>query len=232
MESWRRRMWEAILDAWALVLPIDCAGCDAEDRGLCQDCLAELRPELTPRRTSGGLVVVTALRYEGRVRRIILAFKEHQRTDVAAPLSRPLEAAIRHALASGPAELTAVPTSRSSFSRRGYDPVALLMRHTGLAHAGVLMAARRTASQKSLGLSGRAENLSGALAAKSILVGRRFVLVDDILTTGATLDEAARAIRAAGGEVVGAAAMAFTPRFLPVRDKPSHEDYGGAKGAQ
>ena len=92
--------------------------------------------------------------------------------------------------------------------------------------------ARRTAAQKSLGSSGRASNLHGALVAKRSLAGRVFVLVDDVLTTGATLDEAARAIRAAGGEVVGAATVAFTPRLFAVRDNLNGERYGGSKGAQ
>ena len=232
MGAWATRWWGALLDAWALVLPVDCAGCGAEDRGLCGDCVRELAADPTPRITAGGLAVVTALRYEGRVRRIILALKEHQRTDVATALSRPLEAAIRRVFTGGGAELVTVPPSRASYRRRGYDPVAMLVRPTGFARSRVLVPARRTVAQKSLDSAARAQNLSGALVARVSLAGRRFVLVDDILTTGATLDEAARAIRTAGGEVVGAATLAFTPRLFPARDKPTAEDYGGAKGAE
>ena len=68
------------------------------------------------------------------------------------------------------------------------------------------------ARQKDLGSADRAVNLTGAFVALGRLDGRRFLVVDDVLTSGATIREAVRAIRAAGGEVVGGAALAFTPR--------------------
>ena len=185
----------------------------------------------TPRTTAGGLPVVTALRYEGVVRRVILALKEQERLDVAGHLAAPLAAAIA-AAAVRRAELVPVPTSRAAYRRRGFDPVALLLRRAGFRSARVLRHARSTGRQKSLGVAERAANLRGALAARRPLHGRSFVLVDDVLTTGATLDEAARAIRAAGGSVELAVALAFTPRLLPIRDIPDAGEYGGAKGAR
>jgi predicted amidophosphoribosyltransferase len=76
----------------------------------------------------------------------------------------------------------------------------------------VLAPARRSAEQKALSIRARAANREGSLRAVRRLDGRRFLLVDDVLTTGATLGEAARALRAAGGSVVGAATLAYTPR--------------------
>jgi ComF family protein len=223
--TWR----DALLDAWAVLMPVECAGCGAPDRALCPACAASILPVPTPRVTAGGLRVVSALRYEGAVRRVILALKEQHRTDVAAALATPLAAVLA---ASAPVELAPVPTSRAAYRRRGYDPVVLLLRGAALRPSRVLAHARSTSRQKALGAHERAANLRGAFVARAPLAGRSFVLVDDVLTTGATLDEAARAIRAAGGEVVGAATLAFTPRLLPFRDKPSGEDYRGPKGAQ
>lgn len=220
---------DALRDTRALLFPIDCAGCGTEDRGLCDDCSARLRPEVTPRTIDGGsLVVHTALRYESEVRRIVLAFKEEGRTDLARVLAFPLGEAIRASLLEHPgAVLVPVPSSREGYRRRGFDPVLWLLRRTGRRFERMLVPARTTAVQKSLGRKERAENLRDAFVARRSARGRRVILVDDILTTGATLSEASRALSAAGGTVVGAATMAFTPRLTRSRDITVTEDYGG-----
>ena len=223
----------ALLDAWAIIMPVECAGCGELDRTLCDACVGSLIPLPTTRSTPGGLRVVTALRYEGVVRSVILAVKEQHRTDAVGALAPSLAAAVGRMLAlGGGVEVVPVPTSRAAYRRRGYDPLALLVRGAGHRRSTVLRATRRTASQKTLGLAQRAQNLSGAFTAKGDLTGRSFVLVDDVMTTGATLDEAARALAAAGGTVLGAATLAFTPRIFAFRDNAKGEDYGGATGAQ
>ncbi len=167
------------------------------------------------------------------MRRALLQFKEHHRTDTVGRLARALDAALTHATPAGTsAEFVPVPSSRSARRRRGYEPVVLLLVATRRRPARVLRASRATASQKALGAAARSENLRGAFTARGDLAGREFVIVDDVLTTGATLDEAARALSQAGGTVIGAATLAFTPRLHRWRDKRSGQDYGGAKGAQ
>jgi ComF family protein len=207
------RISRALLDAIAVLAPVDCAGCGSADRALCEDCRPKLQPAVTPRSLPDGSTVFTALRYEGVVRHTLLALKEGGRTDVVKALSAPLGAALMRA--SQPcAEFLAVPSSRAAWRRRGYDPVALLCKRAGIEHAKVLRPARATVSQKSLGSSDRALNLHESMQSRISLRGRRFIIVDDVVTTGATLAEAARAVRAAGGEVVGQAALAFTPRLF------------------
>ena len=207
------RITGALLDALAVLSPVDCAGCGSPDRALCEQCQLELEPAVTPRTLPDGSTVFTALRYEGVVRRTLLALKESGRTDVARPLSASLSAALDRAAQPG-AEFLAVPTSRAAWRRRGYDPVALLCKRAGYEPARVLRSSRATQTQKTLGLDDRALNLHESMRSRVPLRGRRFILVDDIVTTGATLSEAARAVRAAGGEVVGHAALAFTPRLF------------------
>jgi ComF family protein len=207
------RISGALLDAFAVLSPVDCAGCGSADRSLCEQCQLELEPAVTPRTLPDGSTVYTALRYEGVVRRTLLALKESGRTDVVQPLSVSLSAALARAAQPG-AEYLCVPTSRAAWRRRGYDPVALLCKRAGFPSARVLKASRATASQKTLGSEDRAINLHESMRSRISLRGRSFILIDDVVTTGATLTEAARAVRAAGGEVVGIAALAFTPRLF------------------
>ncbi|WP_411701242.1 ComF family protein [Conyzicola sp.] len=213
---------DALLDALALVLPVECAGCGAPDRSLCDTCRVGLVAPVQRRLLADGTPVFYALDYEGSVRLAIIALKENGRTDVARALAVPLARAMS-AAASGPPDVDAlsnvetlpVPTSRSAFRRRGYDPLALLLRRAGVRTAAELSHTRRAAQQKRLAVDERASNRAGSLRARRRLDGRRFLLVDDILTSGSTLAEAARAVREAGGEVVAAAALAYTQKRVP-----------------
>lgn len=199
-------MHPALLDALAVLFPVDCAGCGAPDRAVCTACAAALDQPRIESRTPAGLPVLSALRYEATARALILALKESNRTDVAGPLARCLAPLLPPRLT-----LVAVPPSVAAWRRRGYDPVRLLVRRPTLS---VLRVARETAAQKSLGVGERVANRAGFLRATRSLYGLRVVIVDDVMTTGATVDEAARAIQSAGGVVDYAVTLAATPRHF------------------
>ena len=205
------RIRSAANEALSLFLPVECAGCGAPDRAVCSECQRLLEPTVVQRTTPGGLPCFTALRYEAEVRRVILAFKEENRTDLA----RAFALALRAALLAAPddCEVLAVPTSREAFRRRGFDPVRSLASAAGYRTRAELVIAN-SSRQKALSVEARAENRAGSMRPRRSLAGRRFVLLDDVLTTGATLDEAARAVSAADGEVVASAALAFTPKLF------------------
>lgn len=181
-----------------------------------------VRPE--PER-AGLPPVYAAAPYEGVVRATLLAHKERGALTLAGPLGAALAGAVLAGPAGaarvGPGEIGAgggtapvllvpVPSSRRAVRARGHDPtrrIALAaagrLRGAGTAArvAAVLRQRRAVADQAGLTSRQRLANLDGALevAAGSarLLAGGQVVLVDDLMTTGASLTEAARAVRAA-----------------------------------
>jgi len=205
----------ALRDALALVLPVACAGCDEPDTTLCEACVELLAPAPRRRytaRDSGheGIAVWSGLRFDGVAARVLRALKEDGRTGLARALAPALAAAV--AAAGDPAAvIVPVPTSRAAFRRRGYRVVELVAARAGLRVEPLLVHTRRTADQRGLDQDARRRNVAASLRSRDA-AGRRVLVLDDVVTTGATLAEAARALRAAGADVVGAVTIAATPR--------------------
>ncbi len=200
----------ALADALALVLPVRCAGCDVPDVALCEGCRSALAPHV--HRAGEALPVWAGLSFEGVPARVIRALKQDGRTGLARVLAPALRTAVDAATAgAGPASVVPVPTSRAAYRRRGYRVVELIARRAGVPVVPLLRQARLTADQRGLARDARRCNVAGSMRAKDA-AGRRILILDDVATTGATLAEAARALREAGAEVVGAAVVAATPR--------------------
>jgi predicted amidophosphoribosyltransferase len=110
-----------------------------------------------------------------------------------------------------------VPPHVGRLRERGFSPPLVLARAAARALGGrvdsrSLLAARATASQTGLSRAGRRRNVAGAFrVAPRFGRGARLALVDDVVTTGSTLAEAARALRSAGAECVVAVCAARTP---------------------
>lgn len=205
---------EALAQALALVLPVVCAGCGEPDVSLCEVCADALRPAphrqaLLPDGPAGGFPVWSGLRFEGVASRVLRALKEEGRTGLARDLAPALAAAVA-ASAHPTALLVPIPTSRAAFRRRGYRVVDLVAARAGLRVAPLLVQTRRTADQRGLDQERRRENVAGSLRARDV-AARRVIVLDDVVTTGATLGEAVRALSHGGAEVVGAATIAATP---------------------
>lgn len=218
MPSWARSTVRAALaDALALLLPVACAGCDAPDVALCEECVAALRPAAASRPLPGpsGIRVWSGLRFEAVPARVVRALKEDGRTGLARALAPALAAAAASAssAAAGDALLVPVPTSRAAYRRRGYRVAELVAARAGLRVSRLVTQTRRTADQRGLDRDARRRNVAGSMVARGV-DGRRVLVLDDIVTTGATLAEAVRALRAGGAEVVGCLAIAATPRYL------------------
>jgi predicted amidophosphoribosyltransferase len=222
-----------------------CAGCRAL---LCDRVPVRVRPDPAP----PGLPVVHAMvPYEGQARSVLLAHKERGALGLAGALGCALAAAVCASAAvrgdggrttgvppggAGSALLLVpMPSARRAVRARGHDPArrialaaSVQMRRGGVPARvlAVLRQRRPVADQSGLSARERLENLSGALelaaGGERLLAGARVVLVDDLMTTGASLAEAARALRAfqqseparstAPVGVLSAAVVAATPK--------------------
>ncbi|SEQ25821.1 Predicted amidophosphoribosyltransferases [Streptomyces sp. yr375] len=174
--------------------------------------------------------VHAAARYADEVRAVLLAHKERGALPLARPLGAALAGAVRAGVregwegegeGEGPPPpggvlLVPVPSARAAVRARGHDParrIALVaageLRRAGMPArvAAVLRQRRAVADQAGLDSRQRLDNLVGALAVvpggARVLRGAAVVLVDDLITTGASLAEAARAVRAAKAAEAG-----------------------------
>jgi ComF family protein len=188
-----------------------------------------------PAGARGAPVCHAAASYDGPVRAMLLAFKERGRLDAARPLAAALARAVLDARdrPERPLLLVPVPSARSAVRRRGFDHgvrlargAARLLRRRGCVAeaAPMLRLVHPIADQAGMGAAERAANVAGAFGVRWVVGPLRraadppeVVLVDDIVTTGASLAEAARALSECGVEAVGAAVVAATPRRSPVR---------------
>lgn len=198
-----------------LILPPACAGCGRFGHLVCPACLAGFRAASTPddrfMASDPGTMVgdalelaIAAFAHDGTLRRALQRLKYGGSGRIAVPLARAaapaLEALTR---VCGPLPLVPVPVHAARLRQRGYNQAALLARslgaETGLPVLDMLERRRATVRQHGLGKAARLHNLRGAFALRD---GARsppgLILVDDILTTSATLESCAQVLRAAG----------------------------------
>lgn len=182
--------------------------------------------------------------YDGAVREMVVAHKERAVHALRRPLAGLLAGAVAAAVAEigragpgGAVLLVPVPSRPGSARTRGHDPTwtltrtaTRLLRRTGcpVDSRQVLVSRGGVLDQAGLDATSRAANLAGSMwcpsGAVRRLAGRRLrvVVCDDVLTTGATVREAQRALEDAGLVVAGVAVVAATRRRLPraVREHP------------
>jgi ComF family protein len=190
-----------------------CAQCgvplpgEAEEGDRCDDCLALARP------WSRGVAVLS---YERFGRKLVLQLKHGDRTDLARPAGKWLANAIRP-LCTEKTLCVPVPLNRWRLFRRRYNQSALLAKATASELdiefcADALIRKRPTSSQDRKSREERFANVRGAISAnpacRKSLKGRPIVLVDDVMTSGATLAASADAVLDAGADRVDVAVLA------------------------
>ena len=202
-----------------LVLPLECGGCGAPGTRWCEACAQLIaaraeEPVLVTPRLDPGVPVFSLGRYAGARRQAIVAVKERGRADLVAPLGAALEAALTRLLAWGvvaaPLTVVPAPTRASAGRRRGGDPVTRIARVAGRPGVTVVEALRmRPFTRDSVGLSAgaRQRNVAGRVRLRRPVDGD-VVVVDDVVTTGATVTESVAVLQTAGAHVVAVVVLA------------------------
>lgn len=218
-------------DLLAFVWPAECIGCAAPDRTLCSACEQTLMQLHHPKQyASGGPTPWFTLGpHEGLLRELIISFKHggvtaHTRT-LATLLDRSLQPLIEgHLPERSPRErwhpeafveralVVPMPSRRRQVRKRGYRHLELLLRRSQFSHSRegfrTLTPLRGRTGQVGLDAAERMRNAAKlALDPRARVAGRDLILVDDIITTGATLQAATDLLTAHGARIVGAAAL-------------------------
>lgn len=193
-----------------LIAPHECLGCMAEGRILCDRCITSLPLLEAPVSTPGGTVVRAATTYEGIAKQAVYALKFERTAAVVEDIGR----CIVNILPVGAYEVvTYVPTATSRVRQRGYDQAGLIARAVAI-HLRVpcvsLLARRGKQRQVGTGREMRLQQMRMAFRPVRHYAGqdKRVLLIDDVITTGSTIEAAARQLQAAGVRTVDAAVFA------------------------
>jgi ComF family protein len=202
---------ERLLDE---VFPPLCVGCRRAGRWICDRCWPKvpwLDPPYPVPLPPGIAGVVAVAEHDGVAREAVHALKFGERHAIASMMGRLMAAAV------APHEVhvvAPVPLHPARRRERGYDQAGMLAAHVARAletpcRKGLIRRTRRTRQQVSLDGIQRQENVRGAFAPRERLQGETVLLVDDVLTTGATMSAAASAAREAGAGSVIACVFAW-----------------------
>lgn len=232
----RMGAWRAAMIAWAvslgdLVVPLACAGCGQAGQRLCPRCAEILAAG--PSRVDGDAPAMAATAapvwavgpYRGAMREVVVGWKSRGRHDVEPALREAIRAAARQVVGDPPRarELWVVPApSRLRRAVLGRSSVLVLadavarglVEGSGTPAKVVLAVGRRpgASAQRGRGARGRLQGARGAIRARlAVPADVEVVLVDDVLTTGATLAACAEHLAAAGGRVRFAVVLAAAP---------------------
>ena len=212
-------MKKLLIWIWDLLFPPKCVLCgsllEKEETDLCHTCRIEAPVCAKSRKTLPFVAQWTVLwYYKDMVRESLLRFKFHNTQSYALAYGRFLAMKITQELPDFDI-LTWVPISPQRKRQRGYDQVCLIVevigQELGKRPVRILRKIRNNPPQS--GISGAAQRRANVLGAYRVLSpemikGKRILLVDDIITTGATISEASRVLLTAGAQEIYCAAVA------------------------
>jgi ComF family protein len=189
--------------------PRTCVGCEQESGDpMCSRCRRALRTDSLARELDGAPVISVAA-FHGPLRSAVHRFKYGDRPDLARPLADLLRPALAELELGAAERLVPVPLHPTRLAERGYNQAALLARELTRGTAArcaprALQRVHATRAQATLSREERRRNVGEAFQLRRARgwVGRRVVLVDDVVTTGNTARACMRVLGAAGAQVV------------------------------
>jgi predicted amidophosphoribosyltransferase len=188
-----------------IAFPSQCLACGKKPKPLCDECI----PSFAIHQREPGIFFASELDRE--LNEMLSALKDRNRTALLAPLANGLRPALSRAITeSSPDYLVCPPSSKKNFRKRGFNPALMLFRASNQSPIKVtdraLVHLFQPRDQRELDLLERSKNVDGLY--RSRITRGRILLVDDVMTTGATLAAARRALEDAGAEVVGCCVLA------------------------
>lgn len=193
-----------------LIFPVRCLGCSALGLAICSQCRRNWHPHIFRRqsRASPHFPIYSAVPYSAIAGKVLLAAKENGLLQADELILHALKRSLFHCVQEqGIGMLIPIPSRPSVARLRGRQFVLDLSHQLSVAsHLPTyenLAHVRKVRDQSNLDAKARIENVKGAMIALRYLSGKA-ILIDDLVTTGSTLDEAARALREKGIEVAAA----------------------------
>ena len=213
MPNWLDRTSQLVRRAVDVILPPACLGCDEPGHALwCPRCTRTMPPELPGSLSVGGVPIFGAFRYAPPVSEAVQRFKYGGRTDLARRLGSLMARRVARDL--GPNLVVPVPLQRRRLAARGFNQSALLARAVARAldvacEPRALVRKTDTPQQAGQDRARRLANLHGAFEVRcpSAVAFRRVLLVDDVVTTGATVSGCIHVLRSAGADIVGVSSL-------------------------
>jgi ComF family protein len=184
-----------------LIFPIRCLGCHKLSPSICADCSTQWKKNKFVTKYSN-LIVYSTVMYTPVAAKIIVAAKENGASAADKLLIEAIMWQIQNAEFSlKNIRLVPIPSSKRSNRKRGrsfiFDVAQQISRQTGIPVLDCLYLRGKTIDQSRLNRQQRLQNMKGAISMKAVARGE-LLLIDDVITTGATLKEAARALNSQG----------------------------------
>lgn len=184
------------------IFPVFCVGCDSFNEFLCRECAQSAK--MTSTQSRDGFEFFAGFAYEGVMAKALSNFKDKHQFGYGRVMAKYLRGVFE---IDSRLPVLVPPSTKKAFRKRGFDPSYEIAKQAGLSVSTKLKRTKQTLDQQNLDFMQRQRNQNNAF---QLPTPGKYVLFDDVVTTGATIREMIRAVEASGGEVAGVIALCST----------------------